>query len=243
MASMSLGIPIQNVRNGSAARKWVVAQSYDVELAAKDALTSEKIMLEIATHATSRLISQLCSNKGITNKVIDAIWKNNPNEDMARRLAHNPRTSPIMLKTIGLFSERVGNLTIKGVIMRNQNTPPDYLTSALFTETDWNLHYRDHKFYAHCNPSTPIVDVIKSLTWVRVETPGHIKYILDKRKKDIQPLIDPWMAVGFSSRQSLVLAACEIPTEEIAQVKDLPFAWIVNLYSADFTWRLENLLF
>lgn len=121
---MIVGLPVRNDRNGAKASKWVLAQAYNVEAAARDINTPLNIMFDIADNGTSRVIGFLASNKGITREVAEAIYANQPNDAIKDKLASNNVTPQDILLDIAYSTDQ---WRTKKKILTHRNAPQQFI--------------------------------------------------------------------------------------------------------------------
>lgn len=144
---MTIGVgllPVRNDRNGAQAAKWVNAQPYNVEKAARDMSTPEHVLADIAANATGRIIGFVCSNKGATADVIRVVANNKPTFEMMKKLVVNPNTPSDVLESI--YDDQFFGVSLGEKISRHPNlTLPlvmrmlDYVVMSSWSVSDRRL--------------------------------------------------------------------------------------------------------
>lgn len=153
---MTIGVgmlPVRNDRNGAQAAKWVNAQPYNVEKAARDINTPEHVLADIAGNATSRIIGFICSNKSATADVIRIVWGNKPNFEMMKKLVVNPNTPADVLE--GIFRDPSFGVSLRDKISRHPNLTLslvmqmlDYVVTASWSSRDRKAQGRTFLSYS-----------------------------------------------------------------------------------------------
>lgn len=143
----------RSARNGARARKWELAQTYNVEDAARNINTREEVLTDIALNATGRCINMVASNKGATEKVMLAILGNFPTREMRVRLARNKSTPTSILDKI--YPDPVDE-GLRTPILSHRNVSKELLAKNLPTSFSIYWKWHSHVRAAVTNPSVPI---------------------------------------------------------------------------------------
>lgn len=143
----------RSARNGARAKKWELAQPYDVVAAARDQNTTEAVLIDIALNATGRCVNMVASNRASTEKVMLALLSNFPTREMRVRLAKNKSTPTSILDRI--YPDPVDE-GLRTPILKHPNVSIELLAENLPTSFSiyWNWHSNVRA--AVKNPAVPI---------------------------------------------------------------------------------------
>lgn len=188
-----------NTRNGAQARKWILAQNYNIDVAASDPSTDEATLLDIVANASSIQIALVAANQGASANVLSAIMAGKPNEDICKRLSMNPSTPGSVLAELST-TFRNSHAQILSNLAANPNLPTDILVTMLpntdYKKDNWVEDFAPYK-QAAMNPSAPVVEVMKSLPFMKTDE-LRLK-VLSKRGREIITHLNQAHGITLSS--------------------------------------------